>query len=581
MAYITWTQEQILTQLDSGDHWNGPAILYRFPRHAFDIYAPNGESETFFPLNASQKTMARLAFMTWNDVMAKPISEVEQWSQIELGNSTTATEYAHAYFPTDSSIWFNTDAETLQNPEIGQYGFETFIHEIGHALGLNHMGNYNGEGDWQPSCYEDSTVYSIMSYFGPEHDNGQELVAWANWTIDGVTYAPQTPMLNDIMAIQSIYGANEITRAGNTVYGFDSNVTGDLSALYDFTKNLHPILTLYDSGGVDTLNLNGWDANATIDLNSGMFSSGNGMTNNLCIAYGCIIENVITGIGNDILMGNEADNHLMAGGGDDDLRGGAGIDTLDGGFGHDTALYSLDLTHYNVSYDGFSIKVIDKTASDSDIDTLSNIEDIQFGSQTRSISFSSQVTGAASSIDGLYSNYQVYSLNKFFTVTDTISEHTDITVYDHVDRLLFKDLTAASDLEAGASTGQVYRLYLTVLGRNPQADAVGCGFWIDKLDRKLLTTEEMVSSFLTSQEFTTRFGTTTSSNESFVNQLYLNLLGRDGHPDSGFAFWNAVLDSKGASRSQVVASFMESSENVSNAAQLIGDHATFKMWYDA
>lgn len=60
--------------------------------------------------------------------------------------------------------------------------------------------------------------------------------------------------------------------------------------------------------------------------------------------------------------------------------------------------------------------------------------------------------------------------------------------------------------------------------------------------------------------------------------MYLNLLGRDGHPDSGFNFWLGVLDSNSASREQVVAAFMESPENVANAAPLIGDAPTFQQW---
>ena len=30
----------------------------------------------------------------------------------------------------------------------GSYGLETLIHEIGHALGLKHPGNYNSTGDY-------------------------------------------------------------------------------------------------------------------------------------------------------------------------------------------------------------------------------------------------------------------------------------------------------------------------------------------------------------------------------------------------------------------------------------------------
>ena len=48
---------------------------------------------------------------------------------------------------------------------------------------------------------------------------------------DGKLYSPQTPMVNDVMAIQAIYGAETTTRTGDTVYGFGSNVTGAMAPM--------------------------------------------------------------------------------------------------------------------------------------------------------------------------------------------------------------------------------------------------------------------------------------------------------------------------------------------------------------
>lgn len=169
-------------------------------------------------------------------------------------------------------------------------------------------------------------------------------------------------------------------------------------------------------------------------------------------------------------------------------------------------------------------------------------------------------------------------MTKGISVVDSIANRDGTDNLKEVERLEFSDTMVGLDVGAGQNTGQVYRLYLTVLGRNPQADAVGCGFWIDKLDDGALTAKQMVGSFLNSTEFTTRFGSIASSNESFVNLMYMNLLGRDGHPDSGFNFWLNVLDNKFATREEVVVGFMDSPENVANAAPLIGDAPTFAQW---
>ena len=55
-------------------------------------------------------------------------------------------------------------------------------------------------------------------------------------------------------------------------------------------------------------------------------------------------------------------------------------------------------------------------------------------------------------------------------------------------------------------------------------------------------------------------------------------LGGFSSHDSGFGFWLNVLDNHLAARQQVVADFMESPENVTNAAPLIGDTPTYQQW---
>ena len=66
---------------------------------------------------------------------------------------------------------------------------------------------------------------------------------------DHLLQEPSTPLLHDIAAIQAIYGANTSTRAGDTVYGFNSNTTRDV---YDFNLNPQPVISLWDGNGVDT-----------------------------------------------------------------------------------------------------------------------------------------------------------------------------------------------------------------------------------------------------------------------------------------------------------------------------------------
>lgn len=353
MALAQWTDEQVFNQLNSGMKWSTSTITYAFATSSAALYGSGTNGSGFSMLGSAAQSGAKLALTLWDDLIAPDMQQVASGStytsaQIEFGLSSSMSGYAYAYFPSAGSVWFNSNyggSNSLTAPTVGQHGFLTYVHEIGHALGLEHMGDYDGSGSWTPSSYQDSTVYSIMSYFGPNWSTGAGDVAWADWVgSDGALHSPQTPMLNDIAAIQRIYGVETTTRTGDTVYGFNSNITDTTAAIYNFAQNGQPVLAIFDSAGIDTLDLSGWNTPSTINLAPGSFSSCNAMTNNIAIAFSCVIENAVGGGGADTIYGNAAGNRLIGGAGDDTIYaltgddvivGGAGNDTIDGGEGTD------------------------------------------------------------------------------------------------------------------------------------------------------------------------------------------------------------------------------------------------------
>jgi serralysin len=330
-----------------GSVGTGATIYYSFPQSSITTLwssdpnlgygASNSGSEpyvNFHPLTISQQIAATTALQSWANVANINLVNVTESASavgdirvaFTGGGSMTSGTYAYAYYPDPTApiggdVWLNTVQPVASGNDfsVGANGYETLIHELGHALGLKHPFLESAGDIVLPSNLEDFQ-YTVMSY---SDSPGQQ-------DAGNSAFYPTTPMLLDVQAIQYLYGPNLTFHTGDDIYVFNG------------TTNYYQ--TIWDAGGTDTIQYNS-TTGGVINLNAGTFSqlgnpihldSGAIQHNNVAIAYNVVIENAIGGSGDDIITGNSVNNSLNGGAGNDTLGGGDGNDTLLGDDGNDS-----------------------------------------------------------------------------------------------------------------------------------------------------------------------------------------------------------------------------------------------------
>lgn len=409
-----------------GSKWGTLNLTYSFPTSGSNYngsgYDTNGVSLYHIDLGTQQQAAARASFAQLSAATGLTFTQITDTDTVHANiriSQSADNDVASAYgnFPSDTrglsgDIWFGRTSQPYYDLAFkGTWGYATMMHEIGHTMGLKH-----GHQDYTNSdlsfYFGDTPRYGTQS-LTPDRD-GQ---AWSLMTYTPAPFTnsnfagekinqPQTYMQYDLAALQYLYGANYTTNAGDSVYTF-SQTTGEMSinGVGQGAPSGNKIfLTVWDGGGNDTINVSNYSNGVTVDLRPGEFSTfdQSQLANSLAyqgltsLAPGNIamsllynndarslIENATGGAGNDVLVGNTANN------------------ILDGGAGSDAVVFT-NTTGVNVSLNDTGADVI--VSHDGETDTLRNIENIGGTIGNDTLSGNSQdniLTGGAGGADTL------------------------------------------------------------------------------------------------------------------------------------------------------------------------------------
>ena len=284
------------------------ALTYSF---FTQLPATGGDGGTgFSALTSEMRQTVRDTFKRLEMQTGLSFSEVDgDAGQIRFGVNQQANTRAYAFVPDSfkgdaraGDVWLDLETTKVMSP--GQEGYYVLLHELAHALGLQHP---LGESDTSGA----TVLLSAFANFGNTLmlDLSSD-VAGDNW--------PSWFGAIDVQTLRWLYGSR--------AYATESNVY--------FLTDSAPITTILDDGGADTLDVSTTSVAASIDLRPGKSSSvglsseGVSRFNNVTVSLGSVIENVVGTPYDDLILCNSQNNVITYMGGNDIVDGDAGIDVL-------------------------------------------------------------------------------------------------------------------------------------------------------------------------------------------------------------------------------------------------------------
>lgn len=358
---VSKTTDQNINGVLEGTAWATHILSYSFPTSAaqFDSTYPTADPSNLTVFNAKQRSLVvnmMAEISSFANLSFVPTAETTtSHALLRFANSSLpATSFG--YYPSESSsggdVWIGTSTPEDLTPGRGQYGWTTIMHEAGHALGLKHGNETSGFGAMDAA--HNDTEYSIMdynSYIGSPYTD--------QFITNEASSFPQSYMMYDIAALQYMYGAKFDMATRNSVYTWSAS-TGEefINGVAQGTPAGNKIYqTVWNGGGNATYYLPNFSQNTYADMRPGQFVRfSDSKLANLDIASGgshlargnvynalqfqgdarSLMTNVITGSGDDIIVGNDGGNNIDAGAGNNTVYAGSGTNNIKVGIGRST-----------------------------------------------------------------------------------------------------------------------------------------------------------------------------------------------------------------------------------------------------
>ncbi|PCJ47382.1 MAG: hypothetical protein COA74_11720 [Gammaproteobacteria bacterium] len=263
----------------------------------------------------------------------------------ELFPNNPDLKHGDIFINSQHEFWdgeFSLGNESLE----GNQRFKVLLEETLHSLGADIK---PFSTTTETPTYLDNQKYTVAAYQNDYAIGMGSILLGGDYSV-----APHTLQMMDIAALQEIYGRNYQKLSGNTEFTLSV-----MNPSFSSDPDDAFLYTIWDGGGIDTLDASQSSASAEIDLRQGRFSSigdkFGGLTEidkdsdvdtsltpsdsgydpdpgNVAIAFYSIIENATGTAQNDYLIGNAWNNVLDGGEGDDWLFGDGVVYDNNAGF---------------------------------------------------------------------------------------------------------------------------------------------------------------------------------------------------------------------------------------------------------